>query len=144
MSSPDLSDDDRLAVAEVLKTPRLSMGPNETAFEAAVAGYVGAKFGVAASPGRAGRHLAVRAAGIRGGDWVITTPFSFVASANVLLYEGATPIFVDVDPQTGNIAPGPVAEAAAGLMRGGRAGRRWLPRRGGAGGGRLEGGPPRG
>jgi len=138
MSSPDLSDDDRLAVAEVLKTPRLSMGPNETAFEAAVAGYVGAKFGVAVSSGTAGLHLAVRAAGIRGGDWVITTPFSFVASANVLLYEGATPIFVDVDPQTGNIAPGPVAEAAAGLMRGGRAARRWLPRRGVARGGRLK------
>jgi len=62
----------------------------------------------------------VRAAGIIDNDWVITTPFSFVASANVLLYERAVPVFVDVDPKTGNIDPSQVAQAAVDLQRGGK------------------------
>lgn len=130
MSSPDLGEAERQAVAAVLRTPRLSMGPQEKAFERAVAEYVGARHAIAVSSGTAGLHLCVRAAGIGEGDLVITTPFSFVASANVLLYERATPIFVDVDPHTGNIDPLTVEEAARDLSRGAQAAREWLPRKG--------------
>jgi dTDP-4-amino-4,6-dideoxygalactose transaminase len=138
MSQPDLTDLEREAVMAVLNTPRLSMGPQVEAFEASVAEYVGAKHAVAVNSGTAGLHLCVRAAGLERGDLVITTPFSFVASANVLLYEGAIPVFVDVDPVSGNIQPELVAAAAADLAAGGsqRAGR--LPRRGAQRAGRLK------
>jgi perosamine synthetase len=129
MSAPDLTDLEREAVAEVLKTPRLSMGPRERDFEDAVRRYIGVEHAIAVSSGTAGLHLCVCAAGISDGDWVITTPFSFVASTNVLLYERAVPIFVDVDPLTGNINPDLVAQAAEDLSRGGRAAKRWLPRK---------------
>jgi dTDP-4-amino-4,6-dideoxygalactose transaminase len=72
-------------------------------------------------------HLAVLAAGVRDGDLVLTSPFSFVASANVMLYERAIPIFVDVEPETGNVDTGQLAEAAADLHTGGRLARAWLP-----------------
>ena len=71
--------------------------------------YTGLKHAIGVNSGTAGLHLCVRAAGIRDGDLVITTPFSFVASANVLLFERAVPVFVDVDPLTGNIDPELVA-----------------------------------
>jgi dTDP-4-amino-4,6-dideoxygalactose transaminase len=100
------------------------------AFEQFVAERVGVQHAVAVNSGTSGLHLCVRALGIEDGDRVITTPFSFVASANILLYERAVPVFVDVDPVTGNIDTDLVAEAAAGLMKGGRAAERWLPRRG--------------
>lgn len=138
MSSPDLSDAERRAVDEVLATPRLSLGPQVEAFEAAVAERLGAKHAVAVSSGTAGLHLCVRAAGIRDGDRVITTPFSFVASANVLLYERAVPIFVDIDPATANIDPELAAEAAQALARGGVAAIGWLPRKGAPAAGPLK------
>ena len=103
MSSPDLTDAERRAVAEVMNTPRLSMGPYERAFEEAIREFSGVKHAIAVSSGTAGLHLCIRAAGISDGDWVVTTPFSFVASSNVMLYERATPIFIDVDAKTGNI-----------------------------------------
>ncbi len=87
---------------------------------------------IAVSSGTTGLHLCVRAGGIGPGDLVITTPFSFVASTNVLLYEGAVPIFVDVDPFTGNLDPAQVALAASDLRQGGDQAARWLPRRGSA------------
>ena len=130
MSSPDLTDKEREAVAEVLRTPRLSMGPNVNDFEKAVAERVGAKHAIAVNSGTSGLHLCVRGAGISDGDWVITTPFSFISSANVLLYERAVPIFVDVDPTTGNIDPALVAQAAADLSQGNTAAAAWLPRKG--------------
>ncbi len=130
MSSPDLTQAERQAVMAVLRTPHLSLGPQLTAFEAAMAERVGVRHAVAVSSGTAGLHLCVRAAGIADGDCVITTPFSFAASANVLLYERAIPVFVDVDPDTGNIDPALVARAAADLAQGGKAARRWLPRKG--------------
>jgi perosamine synthetase len=130
MSSPDLSPAEREAVLEVLGTPSLSIGPKVLAFEQIVAERVGVRHAVAVSSGTAGLHLCVRALGIEDGDRVITTPFSFVASANVLLYERAVPVFVDVDPDTGNIDPDLVAEAAEDLTKGSHAARRWLPRRG--------------
>ncbi|HEY44596.1 MAG TPA: DegT/DnrJ/EryC1/StrS family aminotransferase [Anaerolineae bacterium] len=130
MSGPDLTDAEREAVAKVLHTPRLSTGPQVEAFEATVAERVGAKHAIAVNSGTAGLHLCVHAVGITDGDWVITTPFSFIASSNVLLYERAIPVFVDVDPLTGNIDPVLVAEAAADLTEGGAAVRRWLPAHG--------------
>jgi len=119
MSSPDLTDAEREAVLAVLRTPMLSMGPRIVAFEEAMCAFTGAKHAIGVNSGTAGLHLCVRAAGVKPGDRVITTPFSFVASANVLLFEQAIPIFVDVDPQTGNIDPQQVAEAAAALARNG-------------------------
>ncbi len=130
MSSPDITDLEREAVAAVMQTPYLSMGPEVESFEDAVSHYVGVKHAIAVSSGTAGLHLAVRALGIADGDWVITTPFSFVASTNVLLYERAIPIFVDVDPDTGNIDTGLMAEAAADLIAGGNKVSHWLPRKG--------------
>jgi dTDP-4-amino-4,6-dideoxygalactose transaminase len=130
MSSPDISETERKAVAAVLETPNLSMGPQIKAFETAVKRYVGAAHAIGVSSGTAGLHLCVRAAGIGPGDLTITSPFSFVASANVLLFEHAVPIFVDVDPCTGNIDPQLVGEAARDLAAGGAAAQRWLPRTG--------------
>lgn len=127
MSSPDLTSAEREAVAEVLRTPTLSMGPQIEGFEGDLAEIASRRYGVAASSGTAALHLCVRAARIRAGDVVITSPFSFVASANVMLYEQATPIFVDVDPMTGNLDPEQVQAAAVGI----RAREdRWMPRRG--------------
>jgi dTDP-4-amino-4,6-dideoxygalactose transaminase len=112
MSSPDLTDAERRAVADVLNTPMLSMGPCIREFEQGFCDLTGAKHAIAVNSGTAGLHLCVRAAGIGPGDLVITTPFSFVSSSNVLLFEQAVPLFVDVDPKTGNIDPGQVADAA--------------------------------
>jgi perosamine synthetase len=130
MSSPDLGDAERRAVAEVLNTPTLSMGRQTAAFEDAVRETTGAAYAIAVNSGTAGLHLCVRAAGIRAGDLVLTTPFSFVASSNVLLYENAVPVFVDVDLDTGNIDVERLAQAAEQLARGGKAATAWLPRTG--------------
>jgi len=130
MSSPDLTAAEREAVLGVLHTPHLSMGQWVLDFERAFTDYTGRSHAVAVSSGTAGLHLCVRAAGIGPGDLVITTPFSFVASTNVLLYEGAIPVFVDVDPKTGNIDPVQMRAAAGDLIAGGSAASRWLPRRG--------------
>ena len=111
MSSPDLTADDIAAVNAVLQTPVLSIGPQITAFEQAAAQVVGARHAVGVNSGTAGLHLGVIAADVQPGDWVITSPFSFIASANAILYERGVPVFVDVDPQTGNIDPALVAEA---------------------------------
>lgn len=112
MSSPDLSDADRQAVLNVVNTPILSMGVYTPAFERTFCELTGARHAIAVNSGTAGLHLCVRAAGIGAGDLVITTPFSFVASSNVLLFENAIPVFVDIDPHTGNIDPQLVADAA--------------------------------
>lgn len=138
MSSPDLTDAEREAVLAVLHTPYLSMGREITAFEQAICEYTGAKYAIGVSSGTAGLHLCVRAAGIGPGDWVITTSFSFVASANALLFEGAVPVFVDVDARTGNIDAEQVCLAARDLLAGGKAARRWLPRAGGGNGARQR------
>ncbi len=138
MSSPDLSDAERQAVAAVLRTPNLSMGGEILAFEAAFQAYTHSRNALGVSSGTAGLHLCVRAAGIQDGDLVITSPFSFVASANVLLFERATPVFVDVEPHTGNIDPQQAHQAASDLLAGGRAAARWLPRRGAEAGGALK------
>ncbi len=103
LSSPDITEREVELVNQVLRTPYLSRGPMIERFEAAVASFVGARHAVAVSSGTAGLHLAVLAAGLGPGDEVVTTPFSFVASANCALYVGATPVFADVDPLTLNL-----------------------------------------
>jgi len=138
MSSPDLTEAERQAIAAVMKTPSLSMGEEIKAFEAAFSSYTGSRYAIAVNSGTAGLHLCVRASGITDGDLVITTPFSFVASSNVLLFERAVPIFVDVELLTGNIAPDLVRQAAMDLCQGGQAARRWLPRKGAGDNARLK------
>ncbi len=130
MSSPDLTQAEREAVLAVLNTPNLSMGQEILDFERAICEYTGAKHALGVNSGTAGLHLCVHAAGIREGDWVLTTPFSFVASTNVILFERATPIFLDVDPLTGNMDVTCLREAVHDLLEGGSAARRWLPRQG--------------
>jgi perosamine synthetase len=127
MSSPDLTDAEVAAVDRVLHTPQLSIGPRLEEFESAVAAFVGARHAIGVNSGTSGLHLAVIAAGVGQGDLVLTTPFSFVASANCVLYERAIPVFVDIDPQTLNVDPRLVGQAIADLSRGGQAASRWLP-----------------
>jgi len=103
LSRPDITEKEINAVLSVLNTHYLSLGPKLKEFEESFASYLGMKHAVAVSNGTAGLHLAVRALGIGEGDAVITTPFSFIASANAMLYERAMPIFVDIDPLTLNI-----------------------------------------
>jgi perosamine synthetase len=98
-------------VVEVLRSGHLSLGPRVEQFERLFAEFVGARLASAVSSGTAGLHLALRAVGVGDGDEVITSPFSFVASANVALYERARPVFADIDPVTLNLDPA-AAEAA--------------------------------
>ncbi len=100
MSAPWITAADVAAVSRVVRSGRLALGPATAAFEAAVARVAGTRHAIAVSSGTAGLHLAVRAAGIRPGDDVVTTPLSFVASCNAFVQEGARPRFVDVDPAT--------------------------------------------
>ncbi len=96
---------------ETLRSRMLALGPRLPEFEAALARRLGADHVSALSSGTAALHLAIRAAGVEPGDQVVTTPFSFVASANCLLYENADPVFCDIDPRTLNIAPDAAAAA---------------------------------
>lgn len=100
-----IDDADIEAVVKVLKSDYLTTGPAVAAFEKKVADYVGAKYAVAVSNGTAALHVACLAAGIGEGDEVITTPITFAASANCVLYCGGTPVFADIDPDTYNISP---------------------------------------
>jgi perosamine synthetase len=111
LSAPWLGGREEELVLEALRSGRLSLGPMVDRFERALAERVEAPYVAAVSSGTAGLHLAVRLAGIRAGDEVVTTPFSFVASANCVLYEGATPVFADVDPFTLNLDPAAVEAA---------------------------------
>jgi dTDP-4-amino-4,6-dideoxygalactose transaminase len=130
MSSPDITDTEREVIAAVMRTPHLSMGPYIQAFEAAFTGYTERRHAIGVNSGTAGLHLCVLAAGVGEGDLVLTTPFSFVASTNVILFERGIPVFVDVDPLTGNIDPNLVAQAVGDLLEGGSAAEKWLPRQG--------------
>ena len=103
LSQPDITQREIDAVVDVLSTNTLSIGPKVVEFEKTVAKLTGRQHGIAVSSGTAGLHCAMLAAGIKPGDEVITTPFSFVASANCILYVDAKPVFVDIEPQTLNI-----------------------------------------
>jgi perosamine synthetase len=138
MSSPEITAADRQAVLDVLNTPVLSMGSRIERFEEQFKEYTGCRHAIGVSSGTAGLHLCVRAAGISAGDVVITTPFSFVSSTNVLLFENAIPIFVDVDEKTGNMDMEQTHQAAKDLMQGGERVKRWLPRKGAGNRGALK------
>jgi len=127
LSNPDITEKEIQSIIEVLRTPNLSLGPKLKEFEEKFATYVGQHYAVAVTNGTSGLHLAIIAAGIQESDLVITTPFSFVASANVILYERAIPVFVDVDSATGNIDPSLVAECVYDFSKGGESANRWLP-----------------
>jgi len=99
------------AVCDVLRSPWLALGPVTREFERTLADYVGVRHGIAVSSGTAALHLLIRALGIEPGDEVITTPFSFISSTNCILFERATPVFVDIDPETLCIDPDRVVEA---------------------------------
>ncbi len=111
LSAPFLDGREEELVLQVLRSGRLALGPMLERFERALAERVGAPYVAAVSSGTAGLHLCVRLAGLAARDEVVTTPFSFVASANCVLYEGAVPVFVDVDPRTLNIDPRAVEAA---------------------------------
>jgi len=138
LSSPDLTEAEREAVLAVLNTPNLSMGAQILAFEDSFRQLMNCSHAIGVNSGTAGLHLCIRAAGIQPGDLVLTTPFSFVSSTNVILFEGAVPVFVDVDPLTGNLDVVQLEQAAHDLTEGGDAARRWLPRQGSQEGGRLK------
>lgn len=120
MSAPDIGPRERELINDVLGSSYLSIGPYIERFEAAFAAFVGTAHAVGVSSGTAGLHLCVVAAGIGAGDEVITTPFSFVASANCILYERGVPVFVDIDEASLNLDPnlvrGAITERTKGLL----------------------------
>jgi perosamine synthetase len=111
LARPVLGEEEEAAVLEVLRSGQLSLGPRVPAFEAAFAARLGAPFASAVSSGTAGLHLALRAVGVSDGDEVVTSPFSFVASANACVFERARPVFADIDPVTLNLDPDAAAAA---------------------------------
>lgn len=111
LAQPVIGEREEELVLEVLRSGQLSLGPRIPAFEQAFAAFVGAKHASAVSSGTAGLHLGLRAVGVKDGDEVVTSPFSFVASANAAIFERARPVFADIDPRTLNLSPA-AAEAA--------------------------------
>jgi perosamine synthetase len=111
LARPVLGPEEESAVLEVLRSGELSLGPRLAAFEEAFAARLGVAHASAVSSGTAGLHLALRAAGVGDGDEVVTSPFSFVASANAVLFERARPVFADIDPVTLNLDPHAAAAA---------------------------------
>jgi len=105
MAAPDISEADVQAVAEVVRSGRLALGPKTVTFEQSMADYVGVKHAVAVSSGTAALHLIVRALDIGPGDEVLVPSFTFAASVNAILYERAKPVFVDVESETYNLNP---------------------------------------
>jgi perosamine synthetase len=111
LAKPEITDADREAVMEVLRTPQLSMGPKVGEFEQAICDYTGSKYAVAVNSGTSALRIAVRALGLEPGDEVVLPSFTFSALLNVILQEGLQPIFVDIDPATYNTTPELVAAA---------------------------------
>ncbi|MGH2715335.1 MAG: DegT/DnrJ/EryC1/StrS family aminotransferase, partial [Thermoleophilaceae bacterium] len=111
LARPSIGPSDEAHVLETLRSGRLALGPRLPEFEDALSARLRGLPVSAVSSGTAGLHLAVRAAGIEAGDEVVTTPFSFVASANCLLYENARPVFCDIDARTLNVDPRAAAAA---------------------------------
>ena len=111
LSAPWIDERDEELVLEVLRSGWLSLGPTGPRFEALLAEAAGAPYCAAVSSGTSGLHLCMITAGVGPGDEVITSPYSFVASANCAIYEGATPVFADIDPRTLNLDPAAVEAA---------------------------------
>jgi perosamine synthetase len=118
LARPVIGEREEELVLDTLRSGRLSLGPMLAEFERAFARRAGVGQASAVSSGTAGLHLALRAAGVQAGDEVITTPFSFVASANCVLYEGARPVFCDIDERTLNLDPAATAAAVTGRTSG--------------------------
>jgi perosamine synthetase len=127
LSSPDISDEERRLVSEVLHSPQLAGGPMVDTFEREFASRFGARHAVAVSSGTAALHIAMIAADVQANDLVVTTPFSFIASANSILFQRAIPVFVDIDPTTLNIDPARAAEAIEDIGARRTGWTRWLP-----------------
>lgn len=105
IAKPQMGDEEKQAVLEVLDSGIIAQGPRVKAFEEAFAEMCGTDFAIATSSGTTALHTALLAHGIGDGDEVITSPFTFIASANSILYTGARPVFVDIDPMTFDLAP---------------------------------------
>ena len=110
LSRPDIGEKEIEAVCQVLRSPNLSLGPKLGEFEEAFAKYIGRKRAVAVNSGTSGLYLCMLAAGIGPGDEVITTPFTFIATVNIIIMVGAKPVFVDIDPVSLNIDPDRIEE----------------------------------
>jgi len=117
IAKPLIGEEEKKAVREVLESGRIAQGPVVAEFERSFSGYVGCRHGIATSSGTAALHLALLACGVRPGDEVITTPFSFIATANSILYCGARPVFADIDEMTFNIDPERVREKITGRTK---------------------------
>jgi perosamine synthetase len=111
IANPIIEDDEIQEVVKVLKSGFIAQGPKVAEFEEKFADYIGTEYAVAVSSGTTALHLALLAAGVGEGDEVITTPFSFAATGNSVLYTGAKPVFVDINPQTYNLDPEKIQEA---------------------------------
>jgi len=110
LSRPDITEKEIKAVCEVLRSPNLSLGPKLAEFEQVFARYIGTKRAVAVNSGTSGLFLCMLALGIEPGDEVITTPFTFIASAASIMMAGARPVFVDIDPASLNIDPAKIED----------------------------------
>jgi len=111
MAQPVLGEEEERAVIEVLRSGQLSLGPRIPEFERRFAERLGVPHAAAVSSGTTALHLGLRAIGVGEGDEVVTSPFSFVASANAIVYQGATPVFADIDPRTLDLDPAAAAAA---------------------------------
>lgn len=105
LARPDITQLEIDVINEVIQSPILALGPNLDKFESSIAKYTGVRHAIAVNSGTSGLHLLIRAFGISDGDEVITTPFSFIASSNCILYERAKPVCVDIELDTANIDP---------------------------------------
>ena len=111
IASPVIEEEEINAVIDVMKSGMIAQGPKVIEFEEEFAKFVGAKYGIATNSGTSALHVALLAAGISEGDEVITTPFTFAATGNSILYTGARPVFVDIDPETFTIDPCKIEDA---------------------------------
>ena len=111
IAKPQIGEEEKKAVLEVLDSGMIAQGPRVKAFEEAFAAMCGVKHAIATTSGTTALHVALLAAGVGEGDEVITSPFTFIASANSVLYTGARPVFVDIDPVTYNLDPAQIEAA---------------------------------
>jgi len=103
LSKPFIDENDISAVVDVLKSGRLALGPKAKELEMMFSKLIGTRFAIAVSSGTSGLHLCIKACDINPGDEIITSPFSFIASANCIVYEGGKPVFVDIEEDTFNM-----------------------------------------